>query len=366
MSNKDNQTVFLSRPDLGQKEQDACLRVIRSGFLVQGPECEAFEQEFASVVGAKYSVAVSSGTAALLLSLKALGLGENDEVIIPSYTFIATANAVSLAGAEVALVDVQADTMNMDPKSVAAVLSENTSLILPVHQYGLGADLQAISQSAPKVTILEDAACAFGTELAGKKIGSGPGVLTCFSFHPRKVISTGEGGMVTTNNLGLAERIKALRQHGQGSGGTLEPGYNMRMAEIPAALGRVQLQRLDEFIAKRNQVAQWYRESLGDLGWLALPVHTPGRVYQSYVVRLLDNAPISRDELIRGLQNASIQCQAGIAPVHMHAPYRNAKRSPLPVSESLASSALFLPMHYGLRRQDVQRVCNAICILGGD
>lgn len=365
MSSEKNQTVFLSRPDIGQGEQDACLGVLRSGVLVQGPECEAFEDEFAKKVGARFAVAVSSGTAALLLAVKAMGLSQDDEVIIPAYTFIASANAVSLAGASVVLADVQAATMNIDPSGLSQLLSQKTSLIMPVHQYGLSADILSIAETLPGIPVLEDAACALGAHAESGTIGSGPGFATCFSFHPRKVITTGEGGMITTDDLQLAMRIKALRQHGRGPDGTLEPGYNLRMSEISAALGRVQLSRLEEFIECRRRVALWYEEGLGDLPWLRLPLAEAGRVYQSYIVHLLEHSPVSRDVLVRDLRKEAIQCQPGIDPVHMHEPYKNARRGLLPVSEALAESALFLPMYCGLRQDEVDRVCRTIRTIAG-
>ncbi len=360
MSCKSFQTVFLSRPDLGKTEEAACLEVIRSGVLVQGPECEAFESEFADSVGAKHAVAVSSGTAALLLTIKALGLDHGDEVIIPSYTFIATANAVSLANAKVVLADVQPDTMNLDPLSVSQVLSKKTSLVVPVHQYGLAADLASLAKKAPGVRLLEDAACALGTRTEQGLVGAGPGVATCFSFHPRKLITTGEGGMITTSDTSLAARIRSLRQHGYGPKGILEPGYNLRMTEMSAALGRVQLRRLDEFIQARRRVASWYEQGLGNLDWIGLPSRDHGRVFQSYVVQVDEQGPVSRDDLVDALRKHAIQCQPGIKPVHMHTPYKNAIRGSLPISELLAKTALFLPMHASLTQAEVERVCSTI------
>ncbi len=358
-------SIVLNRPNIGPREQEACRRVLASAVLVQGPECEAFEDEFASRVGARHAIAVSSGTAALFLTIRALGLGPDDEVIIPDYTFIATANVVSLAGARLVLADVHGHTMNLDARSASKVVSERTSLIVPVHQYGLGADLSALGEIAPDVPILEDAACALGAGAEHGKIGGGPGIAACFSFHPRKVITTGEGGMITTNDDLLAARIRALRQHGQGPVGTMEPGYNLRMNEISAALGRVQLSRLDEFIEARNKVAKWYEDGLGNLDWIDLPIATPGRIYQSYVLQIHADAPVSRDEFVAGLRRADIQCQAGIEPVHRHAPYRDVPRASLGVSEALAKSALFLPMYCGLRHDEVERICSTIARIAG-
>jgi dTDP-4-amino-4,6-dideoxygalactose transaminase len=356
--------IPLSRPWLGQEEEQACLRVLRSGVLVQGPEGEALEAEFARRVGAKYAVAVSSGTAALQLSLMALSVGPEDEVVVPAYTFIATANAVRLAGARVVLADVDSDSLNLAAGALAQVIGPHTKAVVPVHQYGLPADLPAIEGAAPGVSIVEDAACAVGAMTERGPVGAGPGVAVCFSFHPRKVITTGEGGMITTADRELAERLRALRQHGQGEDGTREPGYNFRMSELAAALGRVQLGRLDEFLDRRLALAQAYQQGLHGLGWLQLPPLSSRHIFQSYVVRLRKDAPVSRETMLSRLSAEGIACQAGVQPIHHHRPYRDAGCVPLPVSEQAGRSAVFLPMFALMTRSQVERVCTAVAELG--
>lgn len=358
--------IPLSRPTLGAQEEAACLRVLRSGVLVQGPEGEALEHEFAARVGAVHAVSVSSGTAALQLALMALGVGPGDEVIVPAYTFIATANAVALTGAQVILADVDPDSLNLDPASAAEVMGPRTRAVVPVHQYGLPADLDAIRTAVPGLTLIEDAACAVGAHTPSGPVGSGPGQGVCFSFHPRKVITTGEGGMVTCADADLAARLRALRQHGQGEDGTREPGYNFRLSELAAAVGRVQLTRLDELLRRRREVASWYRAGLGELAWLQLPAtEARGHIYQSFVVRLRPGAPIGRAALVQALTAQGIGCQAGVRPIHQHAPYRDAARIRLPVSELAGESALFLPMHPGLDEEQVARVCRAVRSVAG-
>lgn len=353
--------IPLSQPTLGAEEEAACLRVLRSGVLVQGPEGEALEAEFAERTGAAFAISVSSGTAALQLALMALGVGPGDEVVVPAYTFIATANAVALTGAEVVLADVESHSLNLDPASLADAVGPKTRAVVPVHQYGLPADLAAIQTAAPGIALIEDAACAVGARTAQGPVGAGPGRAVCFSFHPRKVITTGEGGMVTSPDAELAARLRALRQHGQGEDGTREPGYNFRLSELAAAVGRVQLTRLDGFLERRLEVARWYEAGLAGVGWLKLPAGAEqGHIYQSYVVLLRPQAPIGRDALVQALRSKGICCQAGVRPIHHHGPYRESARRPLPVAERAGDHALFLPMHPGLTQAQVERVCLAV------
>ena len=352
--------IRLSAPSIGEAEEQAVLRVLRSGRLVQGPEVEAFETEFAAATGFSHAVAVSSGTAALMLSLKALSVGPGDEVVVPAYTFIATANAARLAGATVVPADVQPGSLNLDADSVASVAGPATRVVIPVHQFGLLADVGAISAASPRAEVLEDAACAAGALTSRQAVGR----MACFSFHSRKAMTTGEGGMITTSDPGLAARLRRLRQHGMGADETEEAGYNFRMNELAAAIGRVQLRRLPEMLEQRRRAAGWYREGLKDLHWLILPEGS-SHVFQSYVVQMSGNAPLARERLIGHLENRSIESQAGVQPVHLHKPYRQSARCPLPVSEEAGNNTVFLPMHAGLGRDDVDRVCRSLLALTG-
>ncbi len=359
--------IALSRPSLGAAEQAACQRVLRSGVLTSGPELAAFEQAFAARVGAPHAVAVSSGTAALWLALAGLDIGPGDEVVVPAHTFIATANAARWRGARVVLADVADSDLNLDPAALARVVGSQTRAVLAVHQYGTPADLEAIARAAPQAVLVEDAACAVGAATAAGPVGCGPGRAACFSFHPRKTITTGEGGMLVTADGELAARMRALRQHGLGPEGFREPGVNLRLGELPAAVGRAQLARLDDLLARRRRAAAHYAAGLAGLDWLQLPQPAPGvqPSHQSYVVRLRPGAPISRDALLAALRARGIGCQAAAAPVHHHPGYEDSARGPLPVAERAGREGLFLPLHAELDRPQVERVCEALRTIGG-
>lgn len=348
------QAVALWLPSFGEPEERAVARALRSGRLTAGPEVEQFEHEFASATGFRHAVAVSSGSAALLLALHALGVGPGDEVIVPAYTFVATANAVALRGASVVAVDVEPDSYNISPSSVATALGERTALILPVHQFGRLADRQALRRLEGRPDVLEDAACAVGAPVAAA------GVTACFSFHPRKLITTGEGGMIATAAGRLADRLRRLRAHGLRDGLAEEAGYNFRMSEPAAALGRAQLARLPGLIAARKRAAEFYADGLADLDWLALPGIDERTVFQSYVVRLRNGAPLSRERLIEHLHSRGIGAQASATPIHLHPAHRGSARVELPVSEMLGRSSLFLPMHAELGETDLERVCRTL------
>ncbi|MBN2494772.1 MAG: DegT/DnrJ/EryC1/StrS family aminotransferase [Deltaproteobacteria bacterium] len=354
-------TIRLARPSLGPAEEEACLRVLRSGRLVQGAEGEAFEAEFAQRVGAAHAIAVSSGTAALQLALMALTIGAGDEVVVPAYTFIATANAVTSTGAQVVLADVEDETLNMDPRSLDQVMQagERIRAVLPVHQYGLPADVSALAAVAREAYLVEDAACAAGAELGDEPVGRPRGLLACFSFHPRKVLTTGEGGLITTSDAGLACRLRALRQHGLSGEAPVEPGYNFRMSELAAAIGRAQLARLDAMLATRRRLAMRYFDGLAGLDCLQLPPRA-GHIFQSFVVRLRPDSPLEREALMAELAREGIETQAGVEPIHFHAPYRHVRRVALPVSERAGRSAVFLPMHAEMEEADVERICAVI------
>lgn len=353
-----SRTVALARPVLGRAEEEAVLRVLRSGRLVCGPEVEAFEAAFTAVAGTARAVAVSSGTAALLLALQALELGPGAEVIVPALTFMATANAVRLAGAVPVAADVDPDSLNLDPRSASATAGPRTAAVMPVHQFGLPADLAALVAALPGIRMIEDAACA-----AGAKTGPSRGVCACYSFHPRKTLTTGEGGMVATDDDALAERVVRLRQHGVGSDGRVAGvGYNLRMGEMAAAVGRVQLERLPDLLGRRRRAATWYREGLSGLGWLVRPdaKGAERHTYQSYVVRLAPGAPVGRDELVQCLRERGIGCQPCATPVHRLPACPDPPRVPLTVSEQAADRGLFLPMHAGLEEDDVSYVCRVM------
>lgn len=331
--------IAIALPSTGEEEWLAVREPLESGWLTQGPKVAEFERDFAALHGVKYALATTSCTTALHLALAGLGIGPGDEVIVPAFTWVATANAVLYCGATPVLADVDRGTNNIDPAGVAALVSERTKAIIPVHLFGLCADIEALRAALPNhVAIVEDAACAAGATYGGKAAG-GLGDVGCFSFHPRKSITTGEGGMVTTNQPGLAARLEILRNHGaaiseeqrhHGPQPYLLPafdemGFNYRMTDLQAAVGIVQLKKLDRFIDERDRWARFYREELATLGWLRQPVQ-PGNgrhAWQSYVTYVdPEVAPMPRNELMARLHAMGVATRPGTHAVHSLGYYR--------------------------------------------
>src|SRR5665213_3344836 len=302
--------IPLSRPEFGDAEAHAVADVLKSGWVSQGPKVAEFESLIAARVGAAHGVATTSCTTALHLALVASGIGPGDEVICPSYSFIASANAVLYAGATPVFADIEGDTWNIDPADIATRVTPRTKAILAVHQVGLAADLDALRRAAPeRVAIVEDAACAIGSLYKGQPIGS-HGNIACLSFHPRKTISLGEGGMVITNDARVADRVRRLRSHGasvsdldrhRAQGLVFEEyrelGYNYRLTDIQAAIGIEQLKRLDDFLARRRAVASRYNTAFCTVEQIQTPVEPAyaQHAYQSYAIRLRPGARIGRD-----------------------------------------------------------------------
>ncbi|HEY0707722.1 MAG TPA: DegT/DnrJ/EryC1/StrS family aminotransferase [Polyangia bacterium] len=379
--------VPITRPQLGKSEADAAARVIRSGWVIQGPEVAAFEGELAAAVGAPKAIAVSSGTAALEIALRALDIGPGDEVITVSHSFIATANAVVAVGATPVFVDVEPTTFGMDPAQLPAALSAKTRAVLCVHQLGIPCDLPAILSfcRAHGLPLVEDAACALGSEIEvddrWERIGRPHGLIACFSFHPRKIITTGDGGMITTADSALAARMRNLRQHAMSLPTEVrdrdplarehysEPAYNYRMTDISAAVGRPQLARLDSFIADRRRLAAAYAEVLLDH-----PVLTPveERVsvrtnWQSYPLHIRPQAGFDQDGLMRFFFERGIACRRGVGNAHQEPAYAGRTNfraaGPLPVSESLRDGVIMLPLFHGMNRQEERLVRDALVAL---
>ncbi len=337
---KTQKTIPIARPVLDEREAEAARRPILSGWVTQGPEVAAFEREFAQLVGAEHACAVSSCTAALHVALLAVGVQPGDEVITVSHSFVATANAIRYCGATPVFVDIEPAAYNMNPTRVREVITPRTRALLLVHQMGMPCDLQAILEIARRhdLRVVEDAACAIGSEIewhgTWEKIGRPRGDIACFSFHPRKVLTTGDGGMLTTSDPELDQRFRLLRQHGMTVPDTVrhaarqvvfesysELGYNFRMTDIQAAIGREQLKRLPELIARRRQLADRYRTLLSDVPGV-VPPHEPAGArsnYQSYCVRL--PAGCDQRAVMQAMLDAGVATRRGIQCAHREPAY---------------------------------------------
>ncbi|HUT09435.1 MAG TPA: DegT/DnrJ/EryC1/StrS family aminotransferase [Thermoguttaceae bacterium] len=365
--------IPITKPHLGWPEGEAAQAAVLSGWVTQGPKVAEFERAVADYCGTDDAVAVSSCTAALHLALLTLDVGPGDEVICPSMSFIATANAVQYTGATPIFADVDPRTYNLDPDAVEAAITSSTKAIMVVHQIGLPADIDRFRAlgEAYDLKILEDAACAIGSRYKGRPIG-GHTEMACFSFHPRKVITTGEGGMIATNNPDYARRLRLLRQHGMDLSdvarhGTKQVlteqyvclGYNYRMTDIQAAIGIEQIGKLDRIVQGRRELAARYTEALANHPWLR-PPHVPDYAepnYQSYAVQLTEEAPLGRDELMQRLLDAEIATRRGIMLIHREPSYQDAKLGgPLTASQAASENSLLLPLYPQMEAADQDKV----------
>jgi perosamine synthetase len=357
--------IPLSAPDITEAEIQAVVGVLRSPRLSLGPVTEQFEAAVAEFVTSPHAVAVSSGTAGLHLCLHALGIGEGDEVIVPSFTFIAAANAIRYERATPVFADIDPRTLNIDPQRIEEAVTPRTRAILVVHTFGVPADMDAILAIASRhrLPVIEDACEAIGAEHRGRKAGS-MGHAGVFAFYPNKQITTGEGGVVVTHDEALARRIRALRNQGRYETDDwfqhTEMGYNYRISEINCALGLAQMRRLEEILQKRATVASAYDHRLNKYQDLILPPLTlsAGRVsWFVYVVRL-NNPRLERDAILRGLTAAGIGCGRYFAPIHLQPSYAAWRDSPnLAVTESVASITLALPFFNNIRADAMDEVC---------
>jgi dTDP-4-amino-4,6-dideoxygalactose transaminase len=373
--------IPVARPWLDERDADAARRAILSGWVTQGPEVAAFEREFAEAVGAPHACAVSSCTTALHLALVALGVGPGDEVVTVSHSFIATANAVRYCGATPVFVDIEAATLNMNPHGVSAAWSDRTRAVLVVHQLGLPCDLgQLLPLAAARgVPVVEDAACAIGSEVRWQgewqRIGRPHADVACFSFHPRKLLSTGDGGMLTTARADLDAQFRLLRQHGMSVPDTVRHaskdvvfesypvlGFNYRLTDIQAAIGREQLSRLDPLVARRRELAARYEKALADVPGVLAPREPEwARTnWQSYAVRL-ERADLRA--VMQRMLNDGIATRRGVMNAHTEAAYPEGTwRTPgsLAESERAQRDTLVLPLFHQMTLDEQDRVVRAL------
>lgn len=375
--------IAIAKPVTGEAEWLALRETLESGWLTHGPKVDAFERKFAERHGVKHAIATTSATTGLHLAVAALGIGPGDEVIVPAFTWIATANAVIYTGATPVLADIDPVTFNLDPDDVMRRVTARTKAVIPVHLFGLCSDIEEMKRRLPDhIKFIEDAACAAGASLRGTAAG-GLGDVGVFSFHPRKSITTGEGGMVTTNDDVIAERVRVLRNHGAsvseqtrhlGPQPYLLPefdvlGFNYRMTDLQGAIGLVQLARLDEFVDERAKWAAWYRDALSEIPWLRLPTEpSSGRhAWQSFVTYVDPaRAPLPRNEIMSRLHKEGVATRPGTHAVHMLGYYRERfgyLSETFPNARDVDHNSMAIPLHNRMTSDDYDYVVERLCAI---
>jgi len=388
--------VPIARTSLTTQEIESVLEPLRSGWLVQGPKVREFEQAWSAFTGAEHSIAVTSCTTALHLSLAALGFGPGDEAIVPAFTWISTANVVEHLGGRVVFADIDSTNFNIDQGCIEALITPRHKAILPGHLFGLAADMDAINAIAQRhgLWVVEDAACGFGATLSGRHVGT-LGHTGCFSFHPRKAITTGEGGMITTNDAQLAERLRCLRDHGAAISDLQrhmgprpylladhrEAGYNQRMTDMQAALGAAQMQRADAIVSERRELAARYDAAFADLSWLRTPLSPvgyghgyqsypclfkPDRVYEALKTgdeQMLNNVHRERNAWMEDLQQQGVSTRPATHAVHMLSYYRDKYQlSPeqFPSAQAANDCSISLPLFHGMCAEEQRHVIDVV------
>lgn len=365
--------IPIAKPYLTKDEAQSAYDTILTGWVTQGPRVEEFEKKFCEYTGAEYAVAVSNCTTALHLAMIAAGIGNGDEVICPSMSYVATANCIKYVGATPVFAEVEKETYNISTEHAEKLITKKTKAILIVHQIGMPADIDAFRSICEKnnLKLIEDAACAIGSSYKGKKIGS-HSELVCFSFHPRKVITTGEGGMIATSNPEYYKRMKLLRQHAMSVNDRvrhksdkvlfedhLEVGYNYRMTDFQAAIGLKQLEKLDWIISQRREIALRYINELKEIECIILPEEKEGYFsnYQSFSIYLKESCRISRNELMQKLLDAGIASRRGIMTSHRESAYKNDySEISLPNSEDASDRSIMIPIFIPMENSDIELV----------
>lgn len=393
MTDSNKLNVPIARTSLTEDEIQSVLEPLRSGWLVQGPKVREFEEKWSAFTGAKHSIAVTSCTTGLHLALAALDFGPGDEAIVPAFTWIATANVVEHLGGKVVFCDIDTSTFNLDVAQLEAKITSRTKAILPVHLFGFPAEMDEIMRIAKRhnLAVIEDAACGFGSRYRGRHVGT-LGDAGCFSFHPRKAITTGEGGMVTTDSDALAERLRRLRDHGAAMSDLQrhlgarpylladhpDAGYNQRMTDIQAALGSAQMGRADAILAERRRLARRYDEAFAGLSWLRTPAAAEGMEhgYQSYACFFLPEA-ISPESIPRinqarnawmdRLQQAGISTRPATHAVHMLSFYRtkyNLQPEDFPNAWAANDCSISFPLFHGMGEDEQDYVIRQVLEAG--